>query len=134
MNRIVAVIFRLAIAIAVALVLLGLWQWFLSGSPADGFAEGARVLFFFMDIGLGAWFVLLIVGAVRGWGRGLLFLAAVIGVVLNLVTVIVVGLIQGGAAPWAFILWAVEGGIAFLIGAAIALAVIKPRRPVAAGA
>jgi hypothetical protein len=128
MSRTASVILRLLFAVAAALVLLGLWQWFLGGDLVAGFAEGARILFLFTDIALGVWLVLLIVGAARGWGRGILFAAAVIGAVLNLVTVIVVGFIQGGAAPWAFILWAVEGGIALLIGAAVALAVVKPRR------
>ena len=121
------VVLRLVIAIAVALVLLGLGQWFLSGSLVDGFVEGARILFLFMDIGLGVWLVLLIVGAVRGWGRGPVLLSAVVGVVLNLLTVIVVGFVQGGAAPWAFMLWAVEGGAAFLVGAVVAAPAVQPR-------
>ncbi len=129
MNRVVAVILRLLIAIAVALVPLTLWQTALRGSLADGFAEAARLLFLFMDIGLGVWLVLLVVGAMRGWGTRRLFLAAVIGVVVNLATVTVVGLVQGGTVPWEFMLWAIEAGIAFLVGAAVALAVVKPHRP-----
>ncbi|CAN5383984.1 hypothetical protein BH11ACT5_BH11ACT5_23660 [soil metagenome] len=120
MNRALAVTLRLLIAIAVALALLGLW---LQNLP-----EAARQLFLFMDIGLGVWLVLLIVGAVRGWGIRALAVSAVIGAVLNLLTVTVVGLVQTGALPWEFIGWAAESGIAFLIGAAVALAVVKPRR------
>lgn len=129
MNRAAAVVLRLVVAVVVALVLLGLWQWFLSGDPAAGLAEAARLLFLFMDIGLAVWLVLLIVGAVRGWGRGAAVLSAVVGVVLNLLTVIVVGFIQGGAAPWAFMLFAVEAGLAFLVGAVVAALAVKPRAP-----
>lgn len=121
MPRLLAVILRLAIAIAVALALLGLW---LQSLP-----EAARQLFLFMDIGLGVWLVLLIVGAVRGWGIRALVVSAVIGAVLNLLTVTVVGLIQTGALPWEFIGWAVQAGLAFLVGAVIAVLVVKPRRP-----
>ena len=116
---------RLIVAVAVALVLLTLWQWFLSGDLAAGFLEGARLLFLFMDIGLVAWLALLIVGAVRGWGRGAVILSAVAGVVLNFLTVIVVGFVQGGAAPWAFMLFALEAGFAFLAGAVVAALVVK---------
>ena len=119
------VVLRLVVAVAIALVLLTLGQWFLSGDPVAGFLEGARLLFLFMDIGLGVWLVLLVVGAVRGWGRGAVVLAALVGVVLNFVTVIVVGFVQGGAAPWAFMLFALEAGAAFLVGAVVAALVVK---------
>ena len=116
MSRTLAVILRLLIAIAVALALLGLW---LMNLP-----EAARQLFLFMDIGLGVWIVLLIVGAVRGWGRNRIFFAAFAGVLLNLLTVIVVGFVQQGAAPWAFILFALTAGGAFLVGALVAARVV----------
>jgi len=120
MTRFAFVLLHLVIAIAIALLLLGLWQWFLGGDLGAGFAEGARLLFLFMDIGLGVWLVLLIVGVVRGWGRGRVVLAAIVGTVLNLFTVIVVGFVQQGAAPWAFMVFAVTAGLAFLVGAGIA--------------
>lgn len=123
------VVARLAIAIAVALVLLTLWQWFLTSDLAAAFGEAVRLLFFFMDVGLAIWLILLIVGALRRWGRGLVMLGALIGVVGNVVTVIVVGLIQSGAAPWAFMLFAVEAGFAFLVGAAVAVLVVKGPKP-----
>ncbi len=125
------VVARLAIAIAVSLVLLTLWQWLLAGDLGSGFGEAARLLFFFMDVGLAVWLLLLIVGAVRRWGRGLAFLSALIGVAVNLVTVIIVGFIQAGAAPWAFMLFAVEAGAAFLVGAAVAVLVVKGQKPAA---
>jgi hypothetical protein len=132
MSRAASVLLRLVIAIAVALVLLTLWQVLLGGDLAAGFGEAVRLLFFFMDVGLGVWLVLLIVGAVRGWGRGHVVLSALAGVVLNFVTVIVVGFIQGGAAPWAFMLFAIEGGLAFLVGAVVAALVVKSPRASAA--
>ena len=125
------VVARLAIAIAVALALLTVWQWFLTGDLAAAFGEAVRLLFFFMDVGLGVWLILLIVGAVRGWGRGAVLVTALIGVVANFVTVIVVGFIQSGAAPWAFMLFAVEAGAAFLVGALVAALVVKAQKPVA---
>jgi hypothetical protein len=124
MTRVAFVILHLAIAIAVALLLLGLWQWFLGGDLGAAFGEAARLLFLFMDIGLGVWLVLLIVGAVRGWGRNRIFFAAFAGVLLNLLTVIVVGFVQQGAAPWAFILFALTAGGAFLVGALVAARVV----------
>ena len=132
--RMAVVTLRLVIAVTIALVPLTLWQSFLSGSLADGFAEAARLLFLFMDIGLGVWLVLLIVGSRRGWGSGAVILAAVIGVVLNLLTVIVVGFIQGGAVPWTFILFALEAGLAFLVGAIVATLAVKPQPPASAAA
>ena len=126
MTRAAAVLLYLVIAIAVALLLLGLWQWWLGGDLGAGFAEAARLLFLFMDIGLGVWLVLLIVGAVRGWGRRRVFAAAAVGVVLNLATVLVVGFVQQGAVAWAFLFFAVTAGLAFLVGAAVA-GMIVPR-------
>ncbi len=123
------VVARLATAIAVSLVLLTLWQWLLAGDLGSGFGEAVRLLFFFMDVGLAVWLILLIVGAVRRWGRGLAFLSALIGVAVNLITVIIVGFIQAGAAPWAFMLFAVEAGAAFLVGAAVAVLVVKGQKP-----
>ena len=120
MTRVAFVFSHLVIAIVIALLLLGLWQWFLGGDLGAGFAEGARLLFFFMDIGLGVWLVLLIMGAVRSWGRGRIVLAAIVGAALNLLTVIVVGFVQQGVAPWAFMVFAVTAGLAFLVGAGIA--------------
>lgn len=126
MPHALAVILRLAIAIAVALALLGLWL--------QNFTEAARQLFLFMDIGLGVWLVLLVVGAVRGWGIRALLLAALAGAVLNLLTVTVVGLVQTGALPQEFIGWAVQAGLAFLVGAVVATLVVKPRRRTSASA
>jgi hypothetical protein len=119
------IILDVALTIVVSLLVLGLWQALLGASLTDGFGEGARLLFLFMDVGLAVWVILLVIFAVRrrplGVGRTLLF--AVIGALANLLTVIVVGIIQQGWAPL-FILFATEAGIAFLVAAGIAVSVV----------
>lgn len=133
MQPAAAVILRLGIAISIALAILTLWQWLLTGSPASGLAEAARLLFLFMDVGLGVWLVLLVVAAVRGWGRRRVILAALVGVVVNFLTVLAVGIVQSGALPGEFLLWALEAGGAFLVGAVVASLVVKaPARVVSA--
>jgi hypothetical protein len=117
---------EVALTIAVALLLLGPWQWFLGAETlAGGFSEAARLLFLFMDVGLVVWLVLLVVVAARRRpaGVGLTLLFALIGTVTNLLTVIVVGLVQGGWA-WLFILFAVEAGVAFLLSATIVVPLV----------
>ena len=119
------IILDVALTIVVSLLILGLWQALLGGSLAAGFGEGARLLFLFMDVGLAVWVILLVIFAVRrsslGIGRTLLF--AAIGTLANLLTVIVVGIIQQGWAPL-FILFAVEAGVAFLVAAALAVSLV----------
>lgn len=122
-------ILDVVLTIAVALVLLILWQWFLGGSFSDAPAEGVRVLFNFMDVGLAIWVILLIVAAVRGRTRGggpgaaVTWAFALVGAILNLIVVTVVGFIQGGWAPL-LVLFAIEAGIAVLIGAAIVVPIV----------
>src|SRR3954470_6413519 len=88
------------LTIVFALVLLGLRETIQRGDPAAGFAEGARLLFLFMDIGLGVWLVTLIVIAIHGratsrWaGVGVTLVALLAGVLINLLVVIVVGFVQ----------------------------------------
>ena len=120
------IVLDVALTIVLALLLLGPWQWFLGGETlADGFGEAARLLFLFMDVGLAVWVILLVIFAVRrrpaGIGRTLLF--AFIGTVVNLVTVIIVGFVQGG---WAllFVVLAIEAGVAFLVASAIVVPLV----------
>jgi hypothetical protein len=140
MSRVVLrLVLDVVLTIAVALLLLGLWQWFLSGSLADAAVEGVRLLVNFMDVGLGIWLILLIVAAVRGRtrgggpGAGLTWVLALVGAIVNLIVVTVVGFVQGGWAPL-LIVFAIEAGIAVLIAAAVVVPivhrVVKP--PVAA--
>ncbi|HEX7834869.1 MAG TPA: hypothetical protein VF479_05315, partial [Pseudolysinimonas sp.] len=108
---------------------LTLWQWMLSASFEDAFPEAVRVLFNFMDVGLGIWVLLLIIAAIRGRtrgggpGGGLTFLFVLVGAVVNLIVVAVVGFAQGGWAPL-LIIFAIEAGIAVLIAAAIVVPII----------
>ena len=131
MSRVVLrLVLDVVLTIAVALLLLGGWQSFLSGSASEGFAEGLRVLANFMDVGLGLWLVLLIVVAVRGstqarppLSAGRTYLLLLIGAVVNLAVVITVGFIQGGWAPL-LVLFAIEAGICCLIAAAIVVPLV----------
>ncbi len=58
MSRpVLRLVLDVALTITVAYLLLSGWFAFLSGSPADGFPEGFRVLFNFMDVGLALWLI-----------------------------------------------------------------------------
>lgn len=126
-RTVLTIVLQVVIAIALALLLLTGWQAFV-GTPPTAFEEAARVLFLFTDVALVAWLVLLIVGAVRrrglGWGVGGSIAAAILAAMLNVVVVVVVGLIQGGWAAL-FVLFAIIGGIAFVIGAAVAAVLVQ---------
>ena len=132
-----ALVVQTALVLLIALLLLGAWLR-ISGQPVDVVTESPRLLFFFMDIGLGVWLILLIVLAVRRRalpGVGVTLLAAVVGVVLNALTVLVVGLVQGES----FLASAIEAGVAFLIAVLVAAPIVhrlvagrvKPPREVA---
>lgn len=127
-RDVLRLILDVVLTVAVALLVLGGWQSFLSGSVAAGFGEGIRVLFNFMDVGLVTWLVLLIVFAVRSRSRGGVsagrtYLLLLIGAIVNLVVVAIVGFIQGGWAPL-LVLFAIEAGIACLIAAAIVVPIV----------
>jgi hypothetical protein len=137
MSRpVLRLVLDVVLTIALALLLLGGWQSFLAGSVAQGFAEGFRLLFNFMDVGLAAWVILLIVGLVRsrpaGPAAGLTFVALLLGAILNLIVVAVVGFAQGGWAPL-LVLFAIEAGFAALVSAAIVVPLVHrlvtPRPP-----
>lgn len=122
-----ALVALIVLVLAVALLFGALWQWFLSGDLAAALPEGARLLFFFMDIGLAIWVVALVVLAVRrralpGFGATLLW--AVIGVVVNTIVVLIVGFVQGGWAAL-FVLFAIEAGIAFLLAVLIVTPLVR---------
>ena len=121
-------VFRLildvVLTIAVALLLLSGWFTLLSDRADDGFREGFRVLFNFMDVGLALWLVLLIVFTVRGSvTAGRAYLLLLIGAVVNLLVVITVGFIQGGWAPL-LVMFAIEAGITCLVAAAIVVPLV----------
>ena len=107
------------LSIAFALMILTAWQGLLSGSIEAGFVEGARILFLFMDVGLVAFVLWLILRAARN-RRPLAAVGALIGVGLNLLAVLVIGFLQSGAVAWTFLLWAATGGAAFLLAVVVA--------------
>jgi hypothetical protein len=126
-RTIVALIVEVLLVVVVALLLGTAWQWFLTGDLASAVGEGARLLFFFMDVGLAIWLVALIVLTVRRRalpGIGVTLLAAIVGVIVNAVVVLIVGLVQGGWAAL-FVLFAIEAGIAFLIAVLVVAPIIR---------
>lgn len=110
---------ELVLSIVFALILLTAWQGFLSGSIVDGFVEGARMLFLFMDVGLLAFLLWLILRSARG-GRPYAALGALGAVLINLIVVIIVGFVQGGAAPFGFMLFAITAGTLFVLAVLVA--------------
>jgi hypothetical protein len=128
MSRAVsALVSEIVLAILVALGLGSLVRWFFGGGdlPAAA-AEAARRLFFFMDIGLAVWAVVLVVLAVRRRalpGIGVTLLAAAVGVVANALTVVVVSLVQG-AGTAEFLGFAIEAGAVFLIAVLVVAPII----------
>lgn len=126
MKRALWVVLLMVISVAIAYLLLAGYQSLVSATPAEGFGSAATLLFLFMDVGLIAFLLAMIVFALRGvFGYGWIVLAAFLATVLNFVVVIVVGFVQGGAAPWAFMLFAVLAGVAFLVGVLIAAPLAK---------
>lgn len=108
-----------------ALVLLGLFFTAYNNNLAFGFPEGFRVLFNFMDVGLGIWAILLVIFSVRGTltaGKAFFFL--VIGAVVNLLVVTTVGFIQTGGWATQLILYAIEAGTACIFSAAFVVPLV----------
>jgi hypothetical protein len=135
MARIVAtIVLELVFSVLLALLLAGTWFVLIGSSPAEAFlAEAPRLVLLFMDIGIVTWLVLVIIGGVRrrgiGWGFGGTVLAALIGVVVNLVWVFILSIINGGADIFAIAL-GVQGGLFFFVSmivvAFIVHRIVKP--------
>lgn len=125
MARVVlALLVQIVVVLLLALVLLGAWLRLSGQEPAIVTGEAPRLLFFFMDIGLGVWLVALIVLLVLRRvlpGVGATLLAAVAGVALNALTVFVVGLIQGQS----YLAYAIEAGVAFLMAVLVTAPIIR---------
>jgi len=117
-------VFEVILTLIVTIVLLGTFYSLVRGSPA-GFGDAVHHLFLFMDVGIGLWVLLLgiTVPLKRPARVRATLLFALIGVVANLLTVTVVGLVQSGGTP-EFMRWAVEAGLAFLVAAAIAVPLV----------
>jgi hypothetical protein len=137
-RTVLALMAQVVLAILVALLFGASWQAIVTGATSAAAGEAARLLFLFMDIGLGVWLVALIVLTVRRRalpGVGATLLAAVAGVVLNALAVFVVGLVQGVV----YLAYAIEAGVAFLIAVLVTAPIIhrlfrgrvKPPREVA---
>ena len=110
---------ELILSILFTLVILTAWQGFHGGSIVDGFGEGAHMLFLFMDVGLLAFLLWLIIRSARG-GRPYAAPGAIGAVLLNLVVVLIVGFVQTGAAPLEFLGFALTAGVAFALAVLVA--------------
>ncbi len=90
-----------ALTIVGALVLLTAWHAVVLDDRVAGFLEGARLLFLFMDVGLGVWAIALVVLGLRARrgrrrpGRVAVLVACAVGVVVNAAAVLLIGLAQG---------------------------------------
>ena len=125
-RPVLALVAQAVLAVVVALLLGALWQWLRTGDLAAGAGEAARLLFLFMDVGLLVWVVVLVVLTVRRRalpGIGAILVAALAGVLVNALTVTVVGVVQSGGAPL-FVLFAIEAGIAFLVAVLVTAPII----------
>ena len=128
-HRFLIAALQLALTLGLAILAAGLLEWFFGAAPAEAFLDqGPRLIFTFMDIGLIAWLLLLIVGAARGRGLGFgmlgTILAALVAAALNLVVVLVLAVIQGGA-DILYIAFGVEAGIIFVLAALIVALVVQ---------
>jgi hypothetical protein len=129
LRRSLTAALQLVLTLVLAVLAAGLLQWFFGAAPAEAFLDqGPRLIFTFMDVGLIAWLLLLVIGAARGRGLGFgmlgTILAALVAAVLNLVVVTVVAVIQGGA-DILYIALGVEAGIIFIVAALITALVVQ---------
>ncbi len=128
-HQVLSVVLQAVIGTVLTVALAGLYFMLILGMPpAEAFLDQAiRLVLIFVDIGIITWIVLLVVGAVRGkgigWGIGGSLLAAVIGAVVNLVWIVILSVINGGADIFAVAL-GVQAGIFFLIAVAITAPVV----------
>ena len=131
MSRIVLrIVLQVVIATVLTLLLAGLYFWLVLGeTPADAFFDQAvRLVLGFIDVGILTWLVLLIVGGMRkrglGWGFGGSLLAALIGTVVNLIWIVILSIINGGADIFAIAL-GVQAGFFFLVGVVLAELLVR---------
>jgi hypothetical protein len=125
-RPILAFVAQVVLAILVALLFGASWQAIVTGSTTAAPAEAARLLFFFMDIGLGVWAVVLLVLTLRRRALprvGVVVLVALVGVVLNALTVFVVATVQGEGVV-VFLGYAIEAGLAFLLAVLVTAPII----------
>lgn len=131
-SRVLWVVLLMLLTTAIAYLLLAGLQLILTGDIAEALSSAATMLFQFMDVGLVAFLIVLILFARWGWfGFGRVVLAALLCTVVNAIVVLVVGLIQGGWGAL-MVLFAIEAGVAVLlavlIAAPLARRLAKPNR------
>jgi len=122
-RPILAFVAQVALAILVSLLFGASWQAIVTGTTTGAPAEAGRLLFFFMDIGLGVWAVVLLVIILRRRTLppvGLIALVALVAVVLNALTVLVVGAVQRQS----YLAYAIEAGIWFLLAVLVTAPII----------
>ena len=136
-SRVLWVALVILFTVAIAYLLLFLLMLWLTGGLEEALFAAATLLFTYMDVGLIAFLIVLILFARWGWyGFGRVLIAALACILVNGIVVLVVGVIQGGWGALT-VIFAIEGGvavlIAVLIAAPLARRVAKPA-PVAAKA
>jgi hypothetical protein len=125
MLRVIFVLlFELVLSVAFAIAFAGVFLWWQGASIPQAFSVDApHLILVFMDIGIGVFAILLLIGGIRrrglGWSIGGTFLAALIGAIVNLVWIAILSAAAGGVDPAAMLL-GVEAGVIFVIAATIA--------------
>ncbi len=125
MLRVIFVLlFELVLSVVFALAFAGVFLWWQGASIPQAFTVDApHLILVFMDIGIAAFAILLIVGGIRrrglGWSIGGTFLAALIGAIVNLVWIAILSAGAGAVDPAAMTL-GVQAGVIFVIAATIA--------------
>lgn len=136
-RKVLTVVLQVVLVTALTWALAGVYFAMVLGeSPSEAFFDQAtRMVLIFIDIGILTWAAQLVVGAVRGrgigWGTGGSLVAAVVGIVVNLIWIVILSLINGGADIFAIAL-GVQAGVFFLLATAIIAplvlrVIVKPR-------
>lgn len=130
-RRVLLVVVLTVLAVLFSVLILAGWYALFHGS-ANPFGDALHRLVLFMDVGVLAWLLAIIIASVRARVTpGVVILAAIGGAILNFLVVLVVGLIQQGAFPATFLSWAAEAGFAFIVAVAlaqpIARAIVRPQ-------
>ena len=138
-RRVLAVVLQVVLVTALTWALAGVYFTVVLGVPASEafFDQAVRIVLIFIDIGIVTWAVLLVVGAIRGrgigWGIGGSLVAAVVGIVVNLIWIVILSFINGGADIFAIAL-GVQAGVFFLLATVIVAplvvrVIVKPAGP-----
>lgn len=136
-RKVLAVVLQVILGTALTWALAGVYFAVLLGEPPSEafFDQATRTVLIFIDIGILTWAALLVVGAVRGrgigWGIGGSLVAAIVGIVVNLIWIVILSLVNGGADIFAIAL-GVQAGVFFLLATAIIAplvlrVLVKPR-------